>query len=98
MANGCRRPMGGSFEALLNQFSERPAAMADGVLLRIGHLGGRAFFAGGLEAGIVAVTAATARRPHDAAIDRAVHQLDMLVRPRQCQHAMEGGGACRISV
>src|ERR1700759_368740 len=70
-----------SLEAGLDQLPEGAAAMADGVLLVVGHLGRGARVAHGLEARIVAVPTAAARRPDDAAIDRAVHQLDVLVRP-----------------
>src|SRR5262245_46659374 len=105
-ASGCRHPMdwvvARSLEAGLDQLSEGAAAMTDGVLLGLAHLGGGALLTAplpkGLEAGIVAVPAAAARRPDDAAIDRAVHQLEVLVGPGQRQHAMEGGGAGYIGV
>ena len=77
---------------------EGAAAVADGVLLGVRHLRRGARVAFRLEAGIVAVAAAAARRPDDAAVERAVHQLDMLVGPGQRQHAMEGGGARRVGV
>src|SRR5258708_17057109 len=72
--------------------------MADGVLFGVRHLRRSAPVAFGLEAGIVAVTPAAARRPDDTAVERAVDQLDMLVGPGQRQHAMEGGGARFVGV
>src|SRR5258708_28289962 len=72
--------------------------MADGVLLGVGHFRSGAVVALGLEAGIVAVAAAAARRPDDAAVERAVHHLDMLVGPGQRQHAMEDSSALGVGV
>src|SRR4051812_42557271 len=72
--------------------------MADGVLLRFGHLGVGTRIPGGLEAGIVTVAAAATWRPDDAAVERAVHQLDVLVGPSQRQHAMESGATRGVDV
>src|SRR5689334_17344443 len=83
-------------ETRLDQHAEGTATMAYRVLLLIRHLRGRAAEADRLEAGIVAVTAESAWRPDDVAIERAVHQLEMLVRPGQRQHAVEGRRARRF--
>src|SRR5204863_1904365 len=91
-------PAAPSSKARLDQLGEGAAAMADRVLLRRRHLGVGARLAGRLEAGIVAVAAAAARRPDDATVEHAVHQLDMLVGPGERQRAMEGGAARRVGV
>src|SRR5437868_3240602 len=90
--------MASSLETGLDQFGECPPAMADGGLLGVAHLGGGACLAVRLEAGVVAMPAAAARRPDDAAIDRAVHELEVLVGPAKRQHAMEGRSARGIGV
>ena len=71
--------------------------MADGVLLGIGHLGRGSPSRRWAGSRIVAMTAGAAGGQTMRAVERAVHHLDMLVRPASATRGMEGGGARIVS-